>query len=185
MSLRKLKHHEKKLLKKVDFFDFKCANSQHEAMIMRKYGVDSRETYHKYRILGQQIEKIVHELKHLKDDDEFRLRTTKLLLQKLKYLGVLTEGVALRELDQLSTASILRRRLCFILKHNKMANDLEHAKQIIKQGHIRVGKTIISDPDFLVPPHMEDVVTWKVTSKYRAAVKKYRDKTDDFEENAM
>jgi U3 small nucleolar ribonucleoprotein protein IMP3 len=37
MSGRKLKFHEKKLLKKVDFFNWKNENNLHEVKVVRRY----------------------------------------------------------------------------------------------------------------------------------------------------
>jgi U3 small nucleolar ribonucleoprotein protein IMP3 len=45
MSLRKLKHHEKKLLKKVDFLQWKKEDGLREISILRRYHVQDREDY--------------------------------------------------------------------------------------------------------------------------------------------
>ena len=42
MSMRKLKHHEKKLLKKVDFFWQREGNIR-EIQVMRRYHINNRE----------------------------------------------------------------------------------------------------------------------------------------------
>lgn len=43
--VRKLKYHEQKLLKKVDFISWKVDNNLHEVKIMRKYHITKREDY--------------------------------------------------------------------------------------------------------------------------------------------
>lgn len=44
--VRKLKYHEQKLLKKVDFINWKSSdNNLQESKIMRKYHVQKREDY--------------------------------------------------------------------------------------------------------------------------------------------
>ena len=43
--MRELKHHEKKLLKKVDFFSWKDDQTIREAQIVRKYLLQEREDY--------------------------------------------------------------------------------------------------------------------------------------------
>ncbi len=43
--VRKLKHHEKKLLRKVDFINWEADNNLHEVKIMRRYHVQKREDY--------------------------------------------------------------------------------------------------------------------------------------------
>ena len=46
--VRKLKYHEKKLLKKVDFISWEVDNNLHEIKVMRKYYIQKREDYTKY-----------------------------------------------------------------------------------------------------------------------------------------
>lgn len=43
--VRKLKFHEKKLLKKVDFISWELDNNLHETKIMKKYMIQKREHY--------------------------------------------------------------------------------------------------------------------------------------------
>ncbi len=50
--VRKLKFHEKKLLKKVDFISWKAENNIREVQIIRKYHIQKREDYTKQVILN-------------------------------------------------------------------------------------------------------------------------------------
>ncbi|KAH8853677.1 U3 small nucleolar ribonucleoprotein IMP3 [Schistosoma japonicum] len=43
--VRKLKYHEQKLLKKVDFINWECDNNLHEVKIMRLFHIQKREDY--------------------------------------------------------------------------------------------------------------------------------------------
>ena len=45
--VRKLKFHEKKLLKKVDFISWEIDNNLHEVKVMKKYYIQRREDYTK------------------------------------------------------------------------------------------------------------------------------------------
>lgn len=42
MSMRKLKHHEQKLLKKVNFYDWKAEADKRESRVMHRYHVQNR-----------------------------------------------------------------------------------------------------------------------------------------------
>lgn len=54
--VRKLKYHEQKLLKKVDFINWpEIDNSMHENTIMRKYYVEKREHYTLYNKLSREV----------------------------------------------------------------------------------------------------------------------------------
>lgn len=46
--VRKLKFHEQKLLKKVDFISWEVDNNLHELKIMKKFNVQKREDYTRY-----------------------------------------------------------------------------------------------------------------------------------------
>ena len=48
--MRKLKYHEKKLLKKVDFLSWEIDNNLHEVRVMKKYYVQKREDYTKWEL---------------------------------------------------------------------------------------------------------------------------------------
>lgn len=43
--VRKLKFHEQKLLKKVDFLNWKVDNNLHEVKVMKKFQIHKREDY--------------------------------------------------------------------------------------------------------------------------------------------
>ena len=51
---RKLKHHEQKLLRKVDFNTYKSDNDHRDAAVMRRYGLQKREVcYPLFCMLGK------------------------------------------------------------------------------------------------------------------------------------
>lgn len=51
--VRKLKHHEQKLLRKVDFTTYKSDNDHRDKAVIRRYMIQKPEDYHKYnRICG-------------------------------------------------------------------------------------------------------------------------------------
>lgn len=45
--MRQLKHHEQKLLKKVDFLQWKKEDTMREMKVIRRYFLQQREDYHK------------------------------------------------------------------------------------------------------------------------------------------
>ena len=68
--MRKLKFHEQKLLKKVDFFDWKNEKNIHKIKVLRRYHVQDREDYTRYKICGM-VTSLVCKLKLLPPDDKF------------------------------------------------------------------------------------------------------------------
>ena len=47
--MRQLKYHEKKLLKKVDLFHWKAHDNMNENILMRKFHIQQRDDYIKYK----------------------------------------------------------------------------------------------------------------------------------------
>lgn len=88
--MRELKYHEQKLLKKVDFFNWKKEHNLHEIQVMRRYHVQRREDYLKYNKIVGMITKIVSLVKKLDAKDPFRAMITESLLEKLYGGGVST-----------------------------------------------------------------------------------------------
>ncbi|CAJ0872061.1 451_t:CDS:2 [Entrophospora sp. SA101] len=81
--VRKLKYHEQKLLKKVDFLQWKNENNLQEIKVIRRYHLQKREDYHKYNKLVGAIKKLTNRISLLDVKDPFRIKQENLLLDKL------------------------------------------------------------------------------------------------------
>ena len=55
--MRTLKHHEAKLLKKVNLFKWKSENEHRENRVLMKYRVQNRDDYSKYAHAGRVMRK--------------------------------------------------------------------------------------------------------------------------------
>ncbi|OMJ26970.1 U3 small nucleolar ribonucleoprotein IMP3 [Smittium culicis] len=154
--VRKFKHHEKKLLRKVDFLEWNNSNNINEISVMRRYQLDKREEY-------------------IKKESEQQL------LEKLYRMGIITSDKTFSSLDKVTVSAICRRRLPLVLCRLKMVENVPEAVKFVKQGHIRVGPETVNDPAFLVTRNMEDFVTWVDTSKIKQKILKYNNTYDDFD----
>lgn len=81
--VRKLKFHEEKLLRRVDFINWEVDNNLHEVKILKKFFIQKREDYTKYNKLSRDIREIVEKITDLDQKDPFRIEATSLLLEKL------------------------------------------------------------------------------------------------------
>ncbi|XP_077987084.1 U3 small nucleolar ribonucleoprotein IMP3-like [Glandiceps talaboti] len=179
--VRKLKFHEQKLLKKVDFISWKVDNNLHEVRIMRKYRIQKREDYTKYNKLSRHIRQLVEKIKQLEVKDPFRTESTSRLLEKLYNMGLVPAKGNLMLCEKVTASAFCRRRLPVVMVKHRMAQTLKTAVTFIEQGHVRVGPDVITDPAFLITRNMEDFVTWTDTSKIRQHVMEYNDQRDDFD----
>mmetsp|Transcript_622 Transcript_622/g.1043 ORF Transcript_622/g.1043 Transcript_622/m.1043 type:complete len:184 (-) Transcript_622:55-606(-) len=179
--MRQLKHHEKKLLKKVDFFSWKSDSNVREAKIIRKYLLQDREDYVKYNKIVGQVTKLVGMLVTLPNTDEDRRIVSEQILQKLYGMGVINSTSSLSAIEKLTVSAFCRRRLPVVMVRLKMSENLKEATTFIEQGHVRVGPNVVTDPAFLVTRTFEDYVTWVDSSKIKRTIMKYNDKLDDFD----
>merc|ERR1712226_453179 len=87
--VRKLKHHEQKLLKKVDFINWEVDNNLHEVKIMKRYAIQKREDYTLYNKLSREIREIVRKIKDLDPASPHRVDMSAAFLEKLWNIGII------------------------------------------------------------------------------------------------
>ncbi|GHP11950.1 hypothetical protein PPROV_001067700 [Pycnococcus provasolii] len=185
--MRKLRHHEQRLLRHVDFSTYaseagsKQGHSHREAAVLRRFHITNRNDYTRYNRVVGLVTKLSSMLRDLDRDSPARVEMTNALLDKLYAMGILTTRKSLVQCAKLSTASFVRRRLAVVMVRLKMAENLREATEFIEQGHVRIGPTVVSEPAYHVSRNEEDFVTWRDDSKIRRKVAKYNDRLDDAE----
>ena len=122
--MRLLKHHEQKLLKKVDFFSWKDDNNLREASILRKYLVQKREDYARYNKIVGKITKLTSVLLKLPIEDPTRRKLSEQLLQKLFNMGIISKTSSLSSVEKLTVSAFCRRRLPVVMVRLKMSETL-------------------------------------------------------------
>ena len=179
--MRQLKHHEKKLLRKVSLYSWKGEENLRVAKILRRYHIQNPADYTAYNRICGMITKLAAKLKTLPAENPFRIAMTDQLLQKLHDIGLITTTKSLQKAEEVTASALCRRRLPIIMVRLKMAQTVRAAITWIEQGQVRVGPNVVTDPAFLVTKQMEDYVTWVDSSKIRRHVQKYNDQLDDFD----
>ena len=174
----KLKHHQQKLLRKVDFLSWKGDNTLREAAVMRRYHVTGREDYVKYSRLVGQVTAFVAKLKQLKPDDEQRADLSGQLLRKLYAMGLVDSESSLAKAEKVTVSCFCRRRLPVVLVRLKMAPSVKEASRFVEDGDVRVGPRVVRDPAFLVTRSMEDFVTWSGDASQKRHIARYSNKLD-------
>ena len=131
--MRQLKHHEAKLLKKVDFLHYKHENNVREIQVLRRYHVQNREDYTKYNKLCGQVRQIANELALLDAADPFKHETSSQLIDKLYKMGLISSE-KLAECEKVTVSAFCRRRLPIVMVRLKMAETVREAITFIEQG---------------------------------------------------
>lgn len=89
---RALKHHEQKLLRKVDFQTYKSDGNHREHEVMRRYGIQKRDDYGKYNRLAGSLRQLAHKIAALEPTDPFRKKSEDSLVSKSPQTLGLTMG---------------------------------------------------------------------------------------------
>merc|ERR1711881_226888 len=98
---------------------------------------------------------------------ENRIFQGEALLRRMRRLGLLAENE--KKLDYvlgLTTAKIMERRLQTKVFKLGLAKSIHHARCLIRQRHIRVGKQICNIPSFLVRVDSEKHIDFALTSPF-------------------
>ena len=132
--MRKLKFHEQKLLKKVDFFNWKNEKNIHEIKVLRRYHIQDREDYTRYNKICGMITSLVCKLRLIAPEDPFRMQITEQVLEKLYHLGLINSKQSLELCEKMPVSAFCRRRLPIILQQLKYAETNKEAVTFIEQG---------------------------------------------------
>merc|ERR1712083_553075 len=129
-------------------------------------GKNKREVWRTQLTLAR-IRKAARQLLTLDEKDPKRLFEGGALLRRLTRLGVLDETKG--QLDYvlaLKPADFLERRLQTQVFKLGLAKSIHHARVLIRQRHIRVGKQIVNIPSFMVRTDSQGHTDFGLTSPF-------------------
>merc|ERR1719162_2027862 len=113
------------------------------------------------------VRKAARTLLTLDPKDPKRLFETPPLIRRLKRFGLMTEEEnSLDDILKLTTQRFMERRLQTKVFKQGLAKSIHHARVLIRQRHIRVGKQIVNVPSFLVRLDSEKHIDFALTSPY-------------------
>ena len=113
------------------------------------------------------IRSAARELLTREEKDDTRQFQGEAMLRRMVRLGLLLDTE--RKLDYvlgLTTAKLMERRLQTKVFKQGLAKSIHHARVLIKQRHIRVGKQVVNVPSFLVRLDSEKHIDFAITSPY-------------------
>jgi small subunit ribosomal protein S9e len=138
-----------------------------ELKLCGTYGLrNKRENWRVHTLLAK-MRSIARALLTLPEKDPKRLFDGQALLRRLTRYGLLTENE--QKLDfvlGLNIEKFLDRRLQTRVFQQGLAKSIHHARTLIKQRHIRVGKRMVNVPSFMVRLDSEKHVEFALTSPY-------------------
>ena len=113
------------------------------------------------------IRRAARELLKLDDKDPKRLFEGNALIRRLVRVGVLDESrMKLDYVLALKVEDFLERRLQTCVYKLGLAKSIHHARVLIRQRHIRVGKQIVNVPSFIVRLDSQKHIDFALTSAF-------------------
>lgn len=180
--MRSLRHHEAKLLKRASLYDWKGEHSISDHVILRRNGISERKELLVYRRTIAKIHEMVRLLIQLPQDNRIRIELTRRLIRVLYDMGVINNiNATLLDLRDIKSQAFLDRRLPCIMLRLKMAESIEDAVRYVRQGHVRVGPNVVSEPSHHVVRAHEDFVTWTNNSTIKRKILRYADSIDTYD----
>ncbi|KAL0488046.1 ribosomal protein S9 [Acrasis kona] len=136
-----------------------------ELKLCGQFGLRCKREVWRVQYALARVRKTARELLTLPEDDPRRQLEGSAVLRRLTRLGLLDESK--QNLDyvlSLKTEDLLERRLQTVLFKRNLAKSVHHARVLIRQRHIRVGKQIVNVPSFTVRVDSEKHISFAPTS---------------------
>merc|ERR1739847_254110 len=138
-----------------------------EMKIVGEYGLKNKREVWRVQYALARIRTAARTLLTLDEKNETRIFQGDALLRRMVRLGLLAESE--RKLDYvlgLTTAKIMERRLQTKVFKLGLAKSIHHARCLIRQRHIRVGKQVCNIPSYLVRVDSEKHIDFALTSPF-------------------
>lgn len=177
--MRDLKFHEQKLLKKVNFLEWKRTNTTREQLVTSKYLLKSRDEYKRYNLIVGMVKKLSETLSRMPDNDPTKLSIGRKLINLLHDVGII-ENKKLIDCTKVSVSSFCERRLPMVVVKRKLIQTFTHADEFVQHGHVRLGTRIINDTSTLISRSMEEFVNWSDNSKIKRKIDEFNEERDDY-----
>jgi len=146
---------------------FEKERLDNELKLVGEYGLKNKREVWRVQLTVAKIRAAARELLTLEEKNPRRIFEGSALLRRLVRLGVLDE--TRQKLDYvlgLKIQDFLERRLQTQVLKLGLAKSIHHARVLIRQRHIRVGKQLVDVPSFMVRVDSQKHIDFALTSPY-------------------
>ncbi|CDF35553.1 40S ribosomal protein S9 [Chondrus crispus] len=138
-----------------------------ELQLAGKYGLRNKREIWRVQLVLSKIRSAARELLTLDEKDPRRVFEGTALLRRLTRLGLLDESrQALDYVLSLKVQDFLERRLQTQVVKLGLAKSIHHARCLIRQRHIRVGKQLVNVPSFMVRVDSQKHIDFSLNSPF-------------------
>jgi small subunit ribosomal protein S9e len=138
-----------------------------ELKLIGEFGLKNKREVWRVKLIVAKIRKAARELLTLDDKDPRRIFEGDAILRRLHRLGVLDDSK--NKLDYvlgLKIQDFLQRRLQTQVWKLGLAKTVHHARVLIRQRHIRVGRQLVDIPSFAVRVESQKHIDFAKTSPF-------------------
>ena len=139
-----------------------------ELITVGKFGLRNKREVWRVQLTLAKLRKAARELLTLDERDPRRLFEGDALIRRIVKLGLLKEDQ--RKLDYvlgLTLDQFMERRLQTVVCNKKnLAKSVHHARVLIRQRHIAVGKQMVNIPSFMVRTSSENYISYAQSSVF-------------------
>lgn len=135
-----------------------------------EYGLRNKREIYRVAYALARIRKAARELLTLEEKNPRRLFEGNALIRRLIRIGVLDKSM--NKLDYvlgLKVEDFMERRLQTQVFKLGLAKSIHHARVLIRQRHIRVGKQLVDVPSFVVRLDSQKLIDFALTSPFGGA----------------
>ncbi|CAO1631914.1 unnamed protein product [Sympodiomycopsis kandeliae] len=146
---------------------FESSRIDSELKLAGEYGLRNKREIWRVALVLSKIRRAARELLKLDEKDPKRLFEGNAIIRRLVRIGVLDETrMRLDYVLALKLEDFLERRLQTQVYKSGLAKSIHHARVLIYQRHIRVGKQVVNVPSFIVRLDSQKHIDFALTSPY-------------------
>jgi len=138
-----------------------------ELKLVGEYGLRCKRELWRVQYALSRIRNAARNLLTLEEKDPRRIFEGEALLRRMNRYGLMDEKE--NKLDyvlSLTVESFLERRLQTLVFKAGMAKSIHHARVLIRQKHIRVGRQVVNVPSFMVRLDSQKHIDFSLTSPF-------------------
>lgn len=136
---------------------------QEELKLLGQYGLRNKRELWRHKTMLSKFRGIARSL--IGKAPEERKKMQKMLLARLKKLGIIHETAALDNVLDLAIEDILERRLQTVVFRRGMAKSIYQARQLVTHGHIAIGDQRVTVPSYTVSREEETQIAFTRQSR--------------------
>jgi small subunit ribosomal protein S9e len=138
-----------------------------ELKLVGEFGLRNKRELWRVQMVLSKMRSRARELLTLNEDDPRRLFEGEALLRRMYKYGFLDESQdKLDYVLSLTPQDVLERRLQTLVFKLGLAKSIHHARVLIRQRHIRVGKQIVDIPSFIVRVDSQKHIDFALNSPF-------------------